>query len=89
MRHVALVWSIFGAVFGALGLAYNLMTVGAIINGVEVGRAWITLGVVPCPWIVPLRNLWCILALNCILYALLFAGLRIVRIRLRFSAISN
>jgi hypothetical protein len=89
MRNLPLGWSIAGAVVGILGFAYNLMTLGAIINGAYVGRVWITLGVVLCPWVVPVRNLWCILALNCILYAMLFAGLRIAWLRIHAKTIAN
>ena len=89
MRQVSLGWSMAGAIFGGLGFAYNLMTLGAIINGAFVGHGWVTLGMVLCPWLVPLRNLWCILALNCLLYALVFAGLRLAWIRFRRPPISD
>jgi hypothetical protein len=81
MRKIPLAWSLTGAVIGAMGFAYNLITLGAIINGVDVGRGWVTLGAVLCPWFIPLRNFWCIFALNCILYALLFCGLRFAWIK--------
>ena len=89
MRNAPLGWLIAGAVMGVIGFAYNLMAVGAIINGVDVRHTWVTLGVILCPWIVPLRNMWCILALNCILYAMLFGGLRFAWIKLRPRKISN
>lgn len=82
MRQISLSWSIAGAVFGLLGFVYNLMILGAIINGAFVAHCWVTLGLVLCPWIVPFRNLWCILALNCTLYISLFAGLRFAWISL-------
>ncbi len=77
MGKIPLGWSITGMVIGAMGFAYNLITLGAIINGVDVGRGWVTLGAVLCPWFIPLRNLGFIFALNCILYALLFLGCRV------------
>ena len=49
MRSIPLGWAISGVIVGALGWAYNLMTLGAIINGVDVGHGWIT------PW---LDNPW-------------------------------
>jgi len=88
MRKMPLGWSITGAVIGATGFAYNLITLSAIINGVDVGRGWVTLAAilcpaaVLCPWFIPLRSVWCIFALNCIFYALLFGGLRFAWIRL-------
>jgi len=82
MGKIPLGWLITGAVIGAMGFAYNLITLGAIINGVDVGHGWVTLGAVLCPWFIPLRNIWCIFVLNCILYALLFCGLRFAWIRL-------
>lgn len=82
MRKTLLGWSMTGAVVGAMGFAYNLITLGAIINGVAVSRGWVTLGAVLCPWFIPLRNVWGILALNCILYALLFRGVRFAWVRL-------
>jgi hypothetical protein len=78
MRGVSLGWLIAGTVFGGMGFAYNLMVLAAIINGVLVSHEWVVLGVFLCPWVVPLRNLWCILALNCALYGSLFAGLRLM-----------
>jgi hypothetical protein len=89
MRNIPLGWTIAGAVVGALGWFYNLMTLGAIINGVYVGHGWITLGIVFCPWFVPVRNLWVVLVLNCILYASLFAGARIAWSLFHGKKISN
>jgi hypothetical protein len=89
MRNISLGWTITGAIVGALGWAYNLMTLGAIINGVDVGHGWITLGIFLCPWFVPLRNIWFILILNCMLDALLLAGLRFAWMRLQRREISN
>jgi hypothetical protein len=59
MRQLSRGWLISGAVFGGLGFAYNLMTLGAIINGVYVAHGWETLGIMLCPWLLPLRNFWC------------------------------
>jgi hypothetical protein len=73
-----------GAVIGVLGFAFNLLTLSAIINGAYVGRGWLTLAAVLCPCsFTPLRNIGGVLALNCILYAMLFGGLRFVWIKLR------
>ena len=93
MRNIPLGWSITGAVIGVMGFAFNLITlsaiingvyVSAIINGVYVGRGWLTMAAVLCPSsFIPLRNVGCIFALNCILYAMLFGGLRFVWIKLR------
>jgi hypothetical protein len=83
MGKIPLGWSIMGTVMGAIGFAYNLILLGAIINGVDVGRRWVILGAVFCPRFIPLRNVWCVLALNCILYATLFGGLRFVWIKIR------
>jgi len=84
MRNIPLGWSITGAVIGVMGFAFNLITLSAIINGVYVGRGWLTLAAVLCPSsFIPLRNVGCIFALNCILYAMLFGGLRFVWIKLR------
>lgn len=83
MRRVSLGWSITGAAFGLIGFVYNLMVLGAIINGVLVEHRWILLGIALCPWQIPLRSLWAILTLNCMLYALFFAGLRFAWARFR------
>jgi len=84
MRDIPLRWSIIGAVIGVMGFAFNLITLSAIINGAYVGRGWLTLAAVLCPSVfTPLRNVGCIFALNCILYAMLFGGLRFVWIKLR------
>ena len=89
MRNIPLGWSITGAVIGVMGFAFNLFTLSAVINGVYVGRGWLTLAAVLCPsavlcpLFIPLRNVWCIFALNCILSAMLFGGLRFVWIKLR------
>ena len=84
MRNIPLWWSITGAVIGVMGFAFNLITLSAIINGVYVGRGWLTMAAVLClSSFIPLRNVGCIFALNCILYAMLFGGLRFVWIKLR------
>jgi hypothetical protein len=90
MGKISLGWPISGAVIGAVGFAFDLFTLSAIMNGVDVGRGWVTLAAILCPWCLVLRNMWCILALNCILYALLFFGLRFSWVRLsRRQEISN
>jgi hypothetical protein len=86
MRNIPLGWSITGAVIGMMGFVFNLITLGAIINKVYVGRGWLTLAAVLCPSsFIPLRNVGGIFALNCIFYAVLFGGLRFVWIKLRRS----
>ena len=82
MRRISMSWSIAGFVFGGLGFAYNLMLLGVIINGALVAHGWLWLGILLCPWFIPFRNFWCVLTLNCFLYALVFVGSRLALIKL-------
>lgn len=78
MGKILLTWSIIGAVVGALGFAHYLFLFSAIINKADVRHWWLILGVVLCPpSLIPLRNLALIFAFNCVVYALLFLGLRV------------
>ena len=83
MGRVTLRWPIAGAVLGALGNFVLLLSLGAVINGVEVGRGWELAAAVACPAALFTRGFWWPLVLDCLLYALVITALRFTWIRLR------
>ena len=84
LRQLTIWWPLAGAALGALGDFAALMTLGAIINGVEVSRGWIVAVTVLCPTLLFSHGFWWWpLLLNCLIYALVVAALRLAWLRWR------
>ena len=85
MNKVTFKWPLIGAILGLLGCLPLLLEIGAIMNGVEVGHRWELVSTLLCPTALLVRGFWCLLGLNCVLYATVTTLLRFSWLTLRHT----
>ena len=71
------VWPLAGALFGAMGWFSFIYLLATSLSQYEIGKGWKSVFIILCPAeTIPGVGTWWILIGNCLVYAIVFDGLR-------------